>query len=118
MAKFTTIIKARYLRKGETKAEKILWKELRNNKLGIKFRRQHPIDMYILDFYAPSVKLAIELNGSTHKTKDNKIYDEERTNYLENKYISVLRFWNSEVEKNLGKVLKTIKEKIKELSVS
>ena len=72
--------------------------------------------MFILDFYAPSMKLAIELDGSTHKTKDNKIYDKERTNYLENKYISVLRFWNSEVEKNLEKVLKTTKEKIKELS--
>ena len=66
MAMFKTITKARYLRKEETETEKILWEEIRNSRLGIKFRRQHPIDMYILDFYAPEIKLAIELDGSIH----------------------------------------------------
>lgn len=116
VTQFKTILKARYLRQEETKAEKILWQKLRGNKLGIRFRRQHPIDMYILDFYAPEIKLAIELDGSIHKTKDNKIDDTERTVYLENKYISVLRFWNSKVEKNLEIVIDKIREKINELS--
>jgi very-short-patch-repair endonuclease len=116
VTQFKTILKARYLRKEETNAEKILWRNLRGNKLGIRFRRQHPLDMYILDFYAPSVKLAIELDGSIHKTKDRKIYDNERTAYLDSKHINVLRFWNSEVENNLEEVLSKIKEKIKELS--
>ena len=116
MTKLKTIIKARYLRKEETKAEKILWQELRDNKIGIKFRRQHPVDMYILDFYAPKIKLSIELDGSTHNIKENKEYDIERTIYLESKYINELRFWNSEIENNLTATLNIIKKKIKELN--
>jgi 5-methyltetrahydrofolate--homocysteine methyltransferase/ATP-dependent helicase HrpA len=115
MAKFKTILKARYLRKEETKAEKILWQKLRNNKLGIKFRRQHPLDMFIIDFYAPLIKLTIELDGSIHNLKENKEYDKERRLYLESKNIKVLRFWNSEIEKDLEKVLQKIKAEIKTL---
>ena len=116
MTKLKTIIKARYLRKEETKAEKMLWGKLRNKNLGVRFRRQHPLDMYILDFYAPEIELAIELDGSIHKIKENKEYDIERTKYLNSKYISELRFWNSEVKNDLENVLSKIKEKIKELS--
>ena len=116
MAKFKTIIKARYLRKEGTEAEQILWKALRNNNQNVKWRRQHPLDMFILDFYAPSIKLAIELDGSTHNIKDNKEYDKVRTGYLESKYIKVIRFWNSEIENDLQEVLNKIKETIKELS--
>jgi very-short-patch-repair endonuclease len=116
VTKFKTIIKARYLRREETKAEKILWQELRNSNIGIKFRRQYPIDMYILDFYAPKIKLSIELDGSIHNLKENKEYDVEKTIYLESKYIHELRFWNSEIENNLNFVLSKIKTKIKELS--
>ena len=112
MAQFKTITKARYLRKEKTKPEEILWEELRNKKLGVKFRRQHPIDMYILDFYAPEVMLSIELDGSTHKTEESKEYDQKRTDYLKQKNITELRFWNPEVENNLTTVLKKIKEKL------
>jgi len=115
MAKLKTVIKARYLRREETKTEKILWKALRNNNLGVKWRRQHPVDMFIIDFYAPKIKLAIELDGSIHKIKENKEYDEDRTFYLESKYIKVIRFWNSEVEKNLATVLDKIQKAIKKL---
>lgn len=72
--------------------------------------------MYILDFYAPKIKLAIELDGSIHNIKVNKEYDEARTDYLYPKYIEVLRFRNSEVENNLEKVLDKIKNKIIKLS--
>jgi len=113
MPKLKIIIKARYLRQEETKTEQILWKELRNKNIGMKFRRQHPIDMFILDFYAPKIKLAIELDGSSHTIKENKEYDRERTKYLESKNIKVLRFWNLEIEKDLKNVLNKIKEKIK-----
>lgn len=65
MQKDGIIKKARILRREETKAEKMLWKELRNSGLGMKCRRQHPIDMFIIDFYVPEVKLAIELDGSS-----------------------------------------------------
>lgn len=74
--------------------------------------------MYILDFYAPEIKLAIELDGAVHRTKENKKYDKDRTNYLEFKYIHELRFWNSEVEQDLEKVLTKIKNKITELSTT
>ena len=116
MTKFKTIIKARYLRKEETKAEKILWQKLRNSNIGIKFRRQYPIDMYILDFYAPKIKLSIELDGSIHNLKETREYDTERTIYLKSKYIYELRFWNSEIENNLTTTLNIIKKKIKELN--
>ncbi len=116
MTKFKTIIKARYLRKEETKAEKILWQELRNSNIGIKFRRQYPIDMYILDFYSPKIKLSIELDGSIHNLKETREYDEERKIYLRSKYIHELRFWNSEIENSLNSALSKIRTKINELS--
>jgi very-short-patch-repair endonuclease len=116
MSKFTTIIKARYLRQEETIVEKILWKKLRNKNFGAKFRRQHPIDMYILDFCAPEIRLGIELDGSIHNEKEIREYDKERTKYLESKNITICRFWNSEIENDLENVLKRIKQKIKELS--
>ena len=115
MGKLTTVIKARYLRKEGTKTEVILWEKLRNRKLGIKFRRQHPVDMYILDFYAPIVFLAIELDGSVHSSKEDKEYDETRSHYLESKGIRLIRFWNSEVEKDIESVLYKIHEKVDEL---
>jgi very-short-patch-repair endonuclease len=116
VAKLKTIVKARYLRKEGTKAERMLWEKLRNKNFGIRRRRQHPVDMFILDFYAPEIKLAIELDGSVHNILENRKYDEMRTDYLESKNISVVRIWNSEVEKDLENVLLKIKEKIKELS--
>ena len=97
----------RYLRKTQTSTEKILWQKLRGSNLGIKFRRQYPINTYILDFYAPKIGLAIELDGSIHN--ENKEYDEERTKYLNSKHIKVLRFWNSEIENNLENTLNKIR---------
>jgi very-short-patch-repair endonuclease len=117
LEKRSIITNAKLLRKESTKAEQILWQKLRSSKLGIKFRRQHPYDMFIVDFYAPSIKLAIELDGSIHSIPANKEYDEMRTDYLKVRYIKVLRFWNSEIEKNLEEVLTKIREKIKELDV-
>jgi cyclase len=108
MAKIGIIGKARILRKENTEAEKILWKSLRGNKLGVRWRRQHPIDMYILDFYSPTTKLCIELDGSVHKIKENKEYDSAREKYLKIKGIRTIRFWNSDIEKNIGTVLDKI----------
>ncbi len=110
MAKLKTIIKARYLRKEETRAEKILWQELRDKKLGVKFRRQHPVDSFILDFYAPEIKLAIELDGSPHT--ESQEYDRLRTEYLNLNGIKIIRFWNSEVEKNLEEVVRKVRNEI------
>ncbi len=108
--------KARYLRRSSTKAEEILWQELRNSKLSVKFRRQHPVDNYILDFYAPEIKLAIELDSYTHGIKANVEYDNERTKHLNWKGIKVIRFRNSDIEKGIEISLEIIKEEIKKLS--
>ena len=110
MSRINLIVKARYLRHKDTKAEKILWKELRNRKLRVKFRRQHPMEKFILDFYAPEIKLAIELDGSPHK--EGHEYDRSRTEYFKSLGIKVIRFWNHEIEKDLERVIEKIKKEI------
>jgi len=100
----------RELRKEQTKQEKILWEAIRNRKLGFKFRRQYSIGGYVLDFYCPEIKLGIELDGMQHSQKDNKLYDKERTSYLEVLGCKILRFKNKEINKNLKNMLSKIKE--------
>jgi very-short-patch-repair endonuclease len=100
----------RELRQSSTKAEKILWEYLRNRKLdGLKFRRQHPIDKFIADFYCHEKKLVVELDGAVHDDKMNAQYDEARTYELKGSGIKVIRFRNSEVENDIVVVLKKIK---------
>lgn len=109
--KIESIKKSRYLRKSQTKEEAILWEELRDNKLGYKFRRQHPIDRFILDFYCFDKKLVIELDGSVHN-KETKDYDIARKEFIESKDIKIIRFWNSEIIKDLPKVIFKIKKEL------
>ncbi|UPT66621.1 MAG: endonuclease domain-containing protein [Sphingobacteriales bacterium JAD_PAG50586_3] len=101
---------ARVLRKELTFAEKVLWNEIRSRKLnGYKFRRQHVISLYIADFYCHESKLAIELDGGYHNTKDRIELDKLRTEVLNDFGITVLRFTNIEVLDNLDFVIETIK---------
>ncbi len=101
----------RELRQSLTKAEKILWEYLRNRKLdGFKFRRQHPVDKFIADFYCHEKKLVIELDGSVHDEKMNAQYDEARSYELKGSGIKVIRFRNSEVENNIAFVLEEIRK--------
>ena len=101
---------SRELRQVSTEAEKLLWSELRNRKLNrLKFRRQHPIDKYIADFYCHERKLIIELDGTIHNEKENADYDRARTIELSGFEIRVLRFKNSEVENNMEEVLNKVK---------
>lgn len=88
----------------------MLWGLLRNRKLeGRKFRRQHPISGYILDFYCHECNLAIEIDGSGHETEVGKAYDEERTEYLESLGLRVIRFKNEQVLNNVNAVLAAIR---------
>lgn len=83
-------------RKKQTEAERFLWRHIRGRQLsGLKFRRQFPIGIYILDFYCPEKKVAIELDGSQHI--QNKEYDEKRSFILQKYGIEMLRFWDNEV---------------------
>jgi very-short-patch-repair endonuclease len=103
-----------HLRKNLTKAELVLWEVLKDKKLcGRKFRRQHSIGYYIADFYCPSEKLIIELDGQHHFTPEGIEKDLERDNHLELMNIKVLRFENKEVLNDLTNVLKKIKENFK-----
>jgi len=100
---------AKELRKNMTPAEKILWDRLRNRKVAnCKFRRQHPIDIFIADFYCHEKKLVIEIDGEVHNQQ--KEYDINRTAEMENYGITVVRFTNEEVEKELENVIKMIEE--------
>ena len=99
---------ARDLRKRETKAEKIIWNFLSNKKLGVKFRRQHPINQFIADFYSHEIKLVIEIDGEIHLQKDNLEYDTMRTDVFNEFGIKVIRFTNKEVFLHPGKVVSEI----------
>jgi very-short-patch-repair endonuclease len=80
-----------------TDAEKKLWAFLRDNQLGVKFRRQFPIGKYVLDFYSHEAKLNIELDGAHHYSDEGTRNDEERDSDLEQQGIKVLRYSNPEV---------------------
>ena len=96
----------RSLRNAATPHEVILWSRLKNSKLGFKFRRQSSVGQYILDFYCPEKRLAVELDGSQHIDSES---DKERTDFLNKQNIQVLRFWNNEVNTNLeGVILKIL----------
>jgi len=101
--------KARKLRNHQTRQEKILWSGLCERRLGVKFRRQHPIGPYIVDFFCPECALVIEVDGTTHDTSEARDYDAERTRYLESAGLGVLRFPNHEIDLNLEGVLVRIR---------
>ncbi len=101
--------KAKLLRYPLTSAENVLWERLKNRKFhGYKFRRQHPYDSFILDFYCYSHKLCIELDGSYHDDEFQKVYDVNRENWLKENGIRIIRFKNEEITNNLEDVLKII----------
>ncbi len=104
---------AKKMRKNHTEAERILWEELRDHRLGVelKFRRQHPIDGYIVDFMCIPKRLIVEVDGGYHETEEQKAYDEERTKILNELGFEVIRFTNNDVINNLKTVLKTIAKK-------
>jgi very-short-patch-repair endonuclease len=98
--------RARTLRKNMTEAERKLWGRLREQQLGIRFRRQVVLGRYIVDFACLTPKIIIEVDGSQHA--DNLHYDEQRTKWLESLGYRVLRYWNNEVLNNLDAVLDAI----------
>jgi len=94
------------LRKELTPAERKLWAVIRNDQLGVNFRRQHAIGNYIPDFICIEKKLIIELDGSQHLEQEE--YDKERTKYLESQGYKAIRFWNNEVMNNIEGVILAI----------
>jgi very-short-patch-repair endonuclease len=92
---------ARRLRREQTEEEKELWRALRAGRFaGFKFRRQHPLGKYFLDFYCPTAKLSIELDGFQHGLPEQRRRDEEREKFLASEGVEELRFWNHQWKKN------------------
>jgi len=94
------------LRASSTEAEMIFWDAVRNKKLGVRFVRQFSIDGYVIDFYCPKFRLAIELEGKIHKFQ--KKHDEHREKYLKAFGIKIIKFKNEEILQNLNTVLSTV----------
>jgi very-short-patch-repair endonuclease len=108
----------RHLRKNKTYTEKIVWMYLRDRQMdGYKFRRQYSVDQFVIDFYCPKLKLAIEIDGSIHNEPDQKEYDVKRQEYLETFGIKFLRLTNEEIDSNPNKAFMKIENFIKELTL-
>ena len=98
------------LRSNATSAEAVLWNHLKNSQLdGRKFRRQHGIGKYVVDFYCPAEKLAVELDGVYHYTDEGMEHDARKTDFLKGLGIEVLRFENEKIFDNIDFVLETIR---------
>jgi len=105
----TLVELSRELRQRQTEAEAILWQKLRNRKLsGLKFRRQHRIGRYIVDFYCAQHKLVIELEGTIHEVADQQEYDRARFEELSAQGLTILRFKNEEIKQDIQSVLQRI----------
>ena len=108
--------KAKMLRLNMTRHEKLLWEELKSNKIsGLRFKAQHPIDTFVVDYYCHKIKLVVEVDGESHDSRDQKEYDQMRTDVLKALGIAVLRFRNGQIENSLKEVIKVIKEKCNSL---
>ena len=108
--------KRRKLRQNIVKAEKIIWDKIRNRQIeDCKFRRQYSVEKFVIDFYSPILKLAIEIDGESHFIEGAAEYDRERQIYIESLGIKFIRFTNNDVYENLNGVLESIAMKVREL---
>jgi very-short-patch-repair endonuclease len=106
------------LRRNMTKVEKLLWEQLRQRKIdGYRFRRQHPLNEFIVDFFCYEAMLVIELDGDVHDSDFQAERDLERTKILNQLGLTILRFSNKEVHQNITQVISTIREKIKTITL-
>jgi very-short-patch-repair endonuclease len=108
--------KRRQLRQNITKAEKLIWDKLRDRQLqNCKFRRQYSVDKFVIDFYSPELKLAIEIDGESHFLDGAAECDKARQEFIESAGIRFLRFTNNDVYANLPVVLESIAQNIQDL---
>jgi very-short-patch-repair endonuclease len=96
------------LRASETYAEKLLWRRLKMKQLGFRFKRQHPIAEFIVDFYCPKAQLVVEVDGNAHDNSRHRLYDEERTKAIERYGLTVVRIRNEEIIHDIEKVIAKI----------
>jgi very-short-patch-repair endonuclease len=112
------LARARAFRRELSLPEVLLWTELRGGRLdGLKFRRQHPAGPYVLDFYCPSARLAVEIDGRAHETEDRPIKDAIRDIWLAERGVRTLRIAASEVLRSVDDTIGTIREAIRPWSL-
>jgi very-short-patch-repair endonuclease len=105
----TTLSRSRKLRRQLTPSESVLWWRLRAGRFdGFKFRRQHPMGPYIVDFYCAQQRLVVEVDGDSHFTREGRAHDERRARFLASCNVRVLRFDNHQVRDQLPDVLDAI----------
>ena len=109
---------ARKLRNKLTSAEQTFWLRLKEQFPDYKFRRQHPISIYIADFYCHKLKLVIEIDGSIHNSNEAKLDDEKRQKDLENLSLTVIRFTNEQIKNEVECVIEIVTSTIKKLTAS
>ena len=109
---------ARELRKKLTPAEQTFWLRLKEQFPKYKFRRQHPISIYIADFYCHELKLVIEIDGPIHDSEEAKLADEKRQKYLENLNLTVIRFTNEQIKNEVESVIEIVSSTIEKLTAS
>jgi very-short-patch-repair endonuclease len=110
--------KRRILRNNMPKAELVLWTKLKSKALdGYKFRRQYSVGKYVVDFYCPKLKLAVEVDGDSHFSEGAERGDKERQNFIESFGISFLRFTNNDIYENLDAVLERIETSVQKRSI-
>ena len=116
------LARAREMRHPQTPAETTLWHTLRNRQHSFKFRRQHPIDRFIADFYCAQAKLLIEIDGTSHLEITQKEYDRARTEFMEEMGYKVIRFTNDNVKYNIeevvSEILQSVNSRITELKLN
>ncbi|OIN60267.1 endonuclease domain-containing protein [Arsenicibacter rosenii] len=100
----------RTLRREATFAEQLLWQQIRNKQLGYKFRRQHSIGSFVVDFYCPEKRLVLEIDGNIHDESEIQINDQERDSVLAEMYIRVLRIKNDDIYDRMPDALLTIRK--------
>ncbi|GAX35478.1 endonuclease domain-containing protein [Nodularia sp. NIES-3585] len=111
--------KRRVLRQNITKAEKVIWHNIRDRQLeNCKFRRQYSVDRFVIDFYSAELKLAIEIDGDSHFQDGAAEYDQAKQEFMESVGIKFIRFTNNDVYGNLSGVLESIAQYIRDLRTS
>jgi very-short-patch-repair endonuclease len=108
--------KAKELRKTQTEAERVVWSRLNKNQIhGLQFRRQHPINIFVADFYCPKVKLVIEIDGSIHNISEYHDHDIARSEILNDFGITIIRFSNEQILNNIDITIMEIEGEVKKL---
>jgi very-short-patch-repair endonuclease len=109
MFRQTLVSRAREMRKEMPLAEVLVWNRLRGDQLGVRFRRQHRVGSYIADFFAHAAKLVVEVDGDSHAERQE--YDRKRTYWMNQQGLTVVRFTNQDVLKNLDAVAQSIADR-------